>query len=67
MMRQLFDSPIVQSLFSNPETLRDMIMNHPQMQQIMEVGTLSLHYLSSLKNDMCSNFFYEVYNKCLTY
>ncbi|CAL1266157.1 unnamed protein product [Larinioides sclopetarius] len=36
MMRQLFDSPIVQSLFSNPETLRDMIMNHPQMQQIME-------------------------------
>lgn len=37
MMRQLFDSPIVQSLFSNPETLRDIIMNHPQMQQIMEV------------------------------
>ncbi|GFQ87690.1 ubiquilin-1 [Trichonephila clavata] len=36
IMRQLFDSPIVQSLFSNPETLRDMIMNHPQMQQIME-------------------------------
>lgn len=53
MMRQLVDSPIVQSLFSNPETLRDMIMNHPQMQQIMEVKFVFLSYFHIIHTYFC--------------
>lgn len=36
MMRQMMDSPLTQSLMSNPEIMRSLIQANPQMQQLME-------------------------------
>ena len=36
-MQQLMSSPMVQSLFNNPEMLRSMMMMNPQMRELMEV------------------------------
>merc|ERR1740130_1954579 len=36
MMQQLMDSPMVQQMMSNPETLRAMMSMNPRMQQLME-------------------------------
>lgn len=36
MMRQIMDSPMMQGLLNNPETLRSMIMSNPQIQQLAE-------------------------------
>lgn len=37
MLRQMLDNPLIQSLTSNPEFLRNVMMNNPQMQQLVEV------------------------------
>lgn len=36
MMQQLMDSPMVQQMMSDPETMRAMMSMNPQMQQLME-------------------------------
>merc|ERR1719183_2736008 len=36
MIRQLMDSPMVQQMMSNPETLRGMMRMNPRMNQLME-------------------------------
>lgn len=38
MMRQMLDNPMVQSLMSNPNVVRDLMMSNPQMQNILEVS-----------------------------
>ena len=35
-MRQMLDNPMVQSIMSNPDVLRDIMMSNPQMQSLME-------------------------------
>ena len=34
LMRQVMDSPLTQSLMSNPEILRSLIQSNPQMRQV---------------------------------
>ena len=34
MLRQIMDSPLTQSLMSNPEIMRSLIQANPQMQQV---------------------------------
>merc|ERR1719440_2741559 len=36
MMAQLMESPMVQQMMSNPETMRAMMSMNPRMQQLME-------------------------------
>ena len=36
-MQQMMSSPLMQSLFNNPEMLRSMMMMNPQMRELMEV------------------------------
>jgi ubiquilin len=36
-MRQMLDNPMVQSIMSNPDLIRDIMMSNPQMQTLMEV------------------------------
>jgi hypothetical protein len=36
-MRQMLDNPMVQSLMSNPQVVRDLLMSNPQTQSILEV------------------------------
>merc|ERR1719440_512311 len=36
MIQQLMDSPMVQQMMSNPETMRAMMSMNPRMQQLME-------------------------------
>merc|ERR1719326_770264 len=36
MMRTLMDSPMVQQMMSNPETIRAMMRMNPQMQELMD-------------------------------
>jgi ubiquilin len=35
-MRQMLDNPMVQSIMSNPDLIRDIMMSNPQMQSLME-------------------------------
>ena len=37
MLRQALDNPLVQSMTSNPELMRSIMMSNPEMQQLMEV------------------------------
>ena len=37
LMRQVMDSPLTQSLMSNPEILRSLISSNPQMRQVGKV------------------------------
>ena len=36
-LRQLMDSPMVQSITSNPDLLRSLLLSNPQMRDLMEV------------------------------
>ena len=36
-MEYMLETPLVQNMLSNPDTLRSMITENPQMQQLMEV------------------------------
>ena len=36
MLRQIMDSPLTQSLMSNPEIMRSLIQANPQMQQVRQ-------------------------------
>lgn len=36
-MRQMLDNPMVQSIMSNPDLIRDIMMSNPQMQSLLEV------------------------------
>jgi ubiquilin len=40
MMRSMLDNPMVQSLMSNPDVIREMMMGNPQMQSLVEVSSL---------------------------
>lgn len=46
-MQQLMSSPMVQSLFNNPELMRSMIQMNPQMRELMEVRTTAYTKLYS--------------------
>ena len=37
MLRQALDNPLVQSMTSNPELMRSIMMSNPEMQNLMEV------------------------------
>lgn len=35
-LRQVFDNPLIESLMSNPETMRSLLLANPQMQELMQ-------------------------------
>ena len=37
MLQQALDNPLVQSITSNPEMMQSIMMQNPQMQQLVEV------------------------------
>jgi len=39
-LRNMMDNPLVQSLMSNPDYMRQILTSNPQMQQLLEVGNL---------------------------
>ncbi len=47
MLRQIMDSPLTQSLMSNPEIMRGLIQSNPQMQQLMERNPEINHMLNN--------------------
>ena len=46
-MRQIMDSPLTQSLMSNPEIVRSMIESNPQMRQLIERNPEIGHMLNN--------------------
>ena len=46
MLRQALDNPLVQSMTSNPELMRSIMLSNPEMQQLMEVRFFVLFYWS---------------------
>lgn len=42
LLRNVMDSPLVQSLMSNPEVMRSIMESNPQMREIIEVGIFIL-------------------------
>merc|ERR1711936_1195992 len=47
LMRQVMDSPLTQSLMSNPEILRSLIQSNPQMRQLMDRNPEINHMLNN--------------------
>ncbi len=47
MLRQLLDSPLTQSLMSNPEIVRSLVGSNPQMQQLIERNPEIGHMLNN--------------------
>lgn len=41
-LRQLMESPIVQSITSNPDLLRSLLLSNPQIRDLMEVNSYPL-------------------------
>lgn len=48
-LRQLMDSPMVQSITSNPDLLRSLLLSNPQMRDLMEVNSIWKNRFSSMK------------------
>merc|ERR1711935_852295 len=46
-MRQIMDSPLTQSLMSNPEIVRSLIQGNPQMRQLIERNPEIGHMLNN--------------------
>jgi len=47
LMRQMLDNPLVQSLMSNPDVIREMMMSNPQMQSLIERNPEIQHMLNN--------------------
>jgi len=47
MLRQALDNPLVQSMTSNPELMRSIMMSNPEMQQLMERNPEISHLLNN--------------------
>jgi len=47
LMRQIMDSPLTQSLMSNPEIMRNLIQSNPQMRQLMDRNPEINHMLNN--------------------
>ncbi|XP_053134446.1 ubiquilin-4 [Hemicordylus capensis] len=47
MLSQIMENPLVQSMMSNPDFMRQMIMANPQMQQLMERNPEISHMLNN--------------------
>lgn len=39
MLQQALDNPLVQSITSNPDLMRSVMMSNPEMQNLVEVGS----------------------------
>lgn len=46
-MRQMLDNPMVQSLMSNPDIIRELMMSNPQMQSLIERNPEIQHMLNN--------------------
>jgi ubiquilin len=42
-LRQLMDSPVVQSITSNPDMLRSLLLSNPQIRDLMEVNLFKIN------------------------
>lgn len=40
LMQQIMDNPMVQNMMSNPEVMRQLILNNPQMNDLMDVSCM---------------------------
>ena len=58
MLQQALDNPLVQSITSNPEMMQSIMMQNPQMQQLVEVIWKSEIWLK-----FCFRFFLFVFSK----
>lgn len=47
MLSQIMENPLVQSMMSNPDLMRQMIVANPQMQQLMERNPEISHMLNN--------------------
>ncbi|XP_077989399.1 ubiquilin-1-like [Glandiceps talaboti] len=47
LLQQIMDNPFVQSMMSNPEIMRQLILSNPQMQQLMERNPEISHMLNN--------------------
>jgi len=47
MMRQMMDSPMMQSLLNNPDLLRSMLTSNPQMRELMDRNPEVNHILNN--------------------
>jgi ubiquilin len=47
MMRQMLDNPMIQSLMSNPDVIRELMMSNPQMQNLVERNPEIQHMLNN--------------------
>ncbi|XP_035668327.1 ubiquilin-1-like isoform X4 [Branchiostoma floridae] len=47
MLTQMMENPFVQSMMSNPDLLRNLIVSNPQMQQLMERNPEITHMLNN--------------------
>lgn len=47
MLRQALDNPLVQSMTSNPELMRSIMLSNPEMQQLMERNPEISHLLNN--------------------
>lgn len=52
MLQQMFDSPLVQQIMSDPNNMRQLLLSNPQMQELIEVGVFIV--IPILKNN-CIN------------
>lgn len=44
-LRAMMDNPLVQSMMTNPDIVRNIISSNPQLQQLMEVSPLPPYFL----------------------
>lgn len=47
MLQQMMDNPLIQSLMSNPDVMRQLITSNPQMRDLMERNPEITHMLNN--------------------
>lgn len=45
MLQQVMDNPLVQQIMSDPNNMRQLLLSNPQMQELIEVGYLTIRQL----------------------
>ena len=56
IMREMLNSPLMQSVMSNPDIFRSLIAENPQMQQLIEVCLFFFRFLFDFNNQLDKTF-----------
>jgi len=62
-LRQLMDSPVIQSITNNPDLLRSLLLSNPQIRDLMEVNLLQ----RKQKKQRFFSFFAKIFSAILKY